>query len=938
MGKITIASGGRLVFDPAIDPATSPLQLTANMIELTGGELWIGSEDCPYTGDAEVLLTGKRDESEGAPSVQKAVLVREGVLEIHGKPKVSWTSLAATVPKTSREEMTDGSIYSVIDGDNTLDDRGFLMFEFNSTGHFVSNWNRVTNPRVFDRLKDKTGNVIIIVTRERAIFGSRFSPQELAEGFEGLCYGPDGQGTSAIRDMVHQELKAFAAICHIGFPENSVEAAGTVANDRSQTGMLVKRIGEVDFVAMSVVSRIGFASAHRIEAISFPAGSVPSLERVFRTVDPVCTWQVGDRIVLASTDYHHDQAEEFEILECDDCSDHEIKVKGPVWYTHWGEVTAGVEMRAEVGLLTRNVRFSGKMEDACYGDNLCDTFDDDTFGAQIKILRDFSVARIENAEFYHMGQQPVIGSYPIHFHMCLDTSGKDVYIRSNSIHNTFSRCLTIHGTHNVTVENNIAYRHLGHCFFLEDGGEQHNKLIGNLGLGTMPGTLLPTDKKSKVSTFWISNPDNTMINNCAAGSDGIGIWVLMAKFPTGPSASVDMGLKPGQSVRTLIPAFHGNKVHSNLRFGFRLDDILLDDGKVTTASYKPLVDATNETSAPAFLQLDNLVAYKNFEGVWIKSFWSLCTNFRMAENVIAIIFASSGPADRGLHYEMLANSRIVGETDNKGEPAGTVTLSNGTAVEFDRSRPRINVRHAQLGVAFYRGPVHVRDTSFAGFKGNGVRDAGAISKKPSNPYFSSPIASVANVSFEFSDPAGGSRFWDGMDKEFKQRDGNRHNIVLDLDGSLTNTSGVSVVRPNPLLINERCVLMPTWGEGSALCPDRFTRLKVGGAGHIPTFMTRNDLMSSETETPLAERQISYSLNTLESYILHFNTTVPEDFSITPYGLEKDLYQVVGICVGVDQEITVKPKTYSPASRTEVMSDTSNSKYFYDSEIGVITFR
>ena len=98
LDKVTVDAGGQLVFDPSVES----LKLTASMVELTGGELWIGSEDCPYESDAEILLTGQRDESDGAASVQKAVLVREGTLEVHGAPKRSWTRLDATLPKTMR--------------------------------------------------------------------------------------------------------------------------------------------------------------------------------------------------------------------------------------------------------------------------------------------------------------------------------------------------------------------------------------------------------------------------------------------------------------------------------------------------------------------------------------------------------------------------------------------------------------------------------------------------------------------------------------------------------------------------------------------------------------------------------------------------------------------------------------------------------------------
>ena len=201
---------------------------------------------------------------------------------------------------------------------------------------------------------------------------------------------------------------------------------------------------------------------------------------------------------------------------------------------------------------------------------------------------------------------------------------------------------------------------------------------------------------------------------------------------------------------------------------------------------------------------------------------------------------------------------------------------------------------------------------------------------------------MRNATFDFVDPSEGSRFYDGDGTVagYKERDGNRHNIVLDWDGSLTTYPRASVIRPIPVLMNARCVLMPSWGPGAGLCPDRFSRLKVTGSQSKPeAFITRNDLMASEVEVSLREQQVSFSLNTMESYIVHFNTTVPRKLVITPYGLQQGLHQTVAACIGVNKQFTVKPSTYTEVtSLAEVDADDSNSKYFYDSDVGTVHFR
>ncbi len=76
------------------------------------------------------------------------------------------------------------------------------------------------------------------------------------------------------------------------------------------------------------------------------------------------------------------------------------------------------------------------------------------------------------------------------------------------------RCIVIHQSHNVTVEGNIAFGHLGHCFMLEDGVEEGNVFKENLGtdgwrLSCAEGIMGEKDD-FEASTFWISNARNEL--------------------------------------------------------------------------------------------------------------------------------------------------------------------------------------------------------------------------------------------------------------------------------------------------------------------------------------------------------------------------------------------------------------------------------------------
>ena len=73
--------------------------------------------------------------------------------------------------------------------------------------------------------------------------------------------------------------------------------------------------------------------------------------------------------------------------------------------------------------------------------------------------------------------------YPIHWHHAGYVGERGGYAdpssaESNSIHDSFSRWITIHGTHEAIVKDNVGYNCVGHGFFMEDGYEEQNLIQG----------------------------------------------------------------------------------------------------------------------------------------------------------------------------------------------------------------------------------------------------------------------------------------------------------------------------------------------------------------------------------------------------------------------------------------------------------------------------
>ena len=193
-------------------------------------------------------------------------------------------------------------------------------------------------------------------------------------------------------------------------------------------------------------------------------------------------WRVGDEIVLASTDFDPRQAERRNIAAI---SGNTITLDKKLDYMHFGKITFDVDERGEVGLLTRNIKLqaSADAEQSFYGGHVMAMVGSKMF--------------VEGVEFNRMGQNMTLARYPIHWHLIGDAQGQ--YIKNSALHDTYNRCVTVHGTNFLHVENNVTYNTVGHCFFLEDGAEHGNQFVHNLAIqikchtskACMPTNLAP---------------------------------------------------------------------------------------------------------------------------------------------------------------------------------------------------------------------------------------------------------------------------------------------------------------------------------------------------------------------------------------------------------------------------------------------------------------
>lgn len=202
----------------------------------------------------------------------------------------------------------------------------------------------------------------------------------------------------------------------------------------------------------------------------------------------------------------------------------------------------------EVALLTRRVTFEPEDNTNLIG------------GHTIVMNSKNVVQKVSGVEFRRFGQQGNLGRYPFHFHMSESVYGS--VVSKNLVRESNQRCFVIHGTHNVTLYDNVAFDTFGHCFMTEDGGEWDNYFIGNLGSKQKkPSKIIRSgESDGQPTTFWMPTPVNHYIGNVAAGSNQFGFWLE----PKIRSPSKDLPINQGKNPSSLnLGTFDDNVAHSN---------------------------------------------------------------------------------------------------------------------------------------------------------------------------------------------------------------------------------------------------------------------------------------------------------------------------------------------------------------------------------------
>jgi G8 domain len=546
-------------------------------------------------------------------------------------------------------------------------------------------------------------------------------------------------------------------------------------------------------------------------------------------------WRAGDEIVLASTDFDPRQAERRTIASI---KGNAITLDKKLDYMHFGRITFGVDERGEVGLLTRNIKLQASADA------------EKSFQGGHVMAMGTSKMFVEGIELNRMGQNLTLARYPIHWHLIGDAKGQ--YIKNASIHDTYNRCVTVHGTNFLRVENNVTYNTVGHCFFLEDGIEHGNEFIKNLAIQTkchttldcVPtnlaangerdsnrqnyrersfhgNTLLPSD--NTVAAYWITNPDNSFIDNVAAGSDENGFWLSLPEHPQGAFKDSEVS-KTIWPRRTPLRAFRGNVAHSNFD-GFMFDRNIYEDNTfgLATIPFLPLANPADLDSEVVETHFESLTSYKNRNGgLWSRGDLFVFSNLKLADNAIGMT-PSAGDLGSSRFKTRLVDSLVVGETENSGNPR------TPEEVAYGRSLPKKLIPDFPIrGYEYYDYRDDVVNTTFVNFQDNDRRKTGALSWLLFASSGVSTGSSISGAKFVNAKPVYFPKIDTRFDNDNRGGVGYRTLSIHDLDGSVTGIRDSHIMlhdgENDSVVTDDTCKIQPTWN--ASVCTGDVGRLNL----------------------------------------------------------------------------------------------------------------
>lgn len=509
-------------------------------------------------------------------------------------------------------------------------------------------------------------------------------------------------------------------------------------------------------------------------------------------------WTPGDTIVIAPSGFDPEEAEVARVVAV---AGTRVSLAAPLRFTHLGRTQSiegrTLDMRAEVGLLTRNVVVRGDSTSATT-----------RFGGHVMIMGPGTRARVSGVTFRELGQEGRLGRYAMHWHEVGSSNGS--WIRRSAVHTSFTRGVVVHGTTDTEVRDVVGYESHSHLFVpAEDGSEARNTFRDNLGI---LARRLPQERRirhvevvngsddlrvqdeHRPSVFWSASAQVTLEGNAAVGATGGNGFHIAGGGPR--TARIALVFRDNVAHTNAVPSTGGNDRYPPNAAGFGL---FADDfGTGTDTSYS----GTN--------RFERFTAYKNtLGGAWIEHERQVIGESVLADNGLGVI-VFRGQVERSL---------IVGQS---GNTLGTL---------------------ATIGTEGLSGAIHVMREQGAS-KRFAIRDVTVVDQRHAALVLLErrilPGSTVQGLRSVRTTPYANG--------------GSHAGLVRDLDGSLTpHGTGLVVPERSVLAHTAACTAVPAIGARHCATGTPVAMLELGtdvdGADMGRVALVRDDGVTSPMDSP-----------------------------------------------------------------------------------------
>jgi hypothetical protein len=585
-------------------------------------------------------------------------------------------------------------------------------------------------------------------------------------------------GNDSVPYLGHFEIQFFGDRSSKKFELNDVMELGSKFLGVTGTLYLRGRTPDVVWTHLAATANVGDINITTMKAVD---------------------WKVGDEIVIATSDYepHHTETRTITGISGD-----AVMLDAPLKYLHFGITStygsSTVEHRAEVGLLSRNVRIVGA------GDFAIDTQE---FGVHtiVSNYQDqqtgevyIASAKVTAVEFKHYGQLGMEGHYGLAF-LNLYNGGANSMVSACAFNKGFSRAVSMQSTNKITIEDNVAYHSIGKMFSTKQGRENvFRRNFGTLMIDpkTYPamGQFEMQHVNEHTAIFSIFGEDHVFQDNAAGGAERLGV-----------EAAGDNCESYGR--------YTGNVVHSAL-VGWKFTNFDVNCRR-----------------------LDNLYVYKTWDfGIfgYVKANLFL-ENITLSDNKIGINTMIVMPMNKVSYKKFV----IISESDAAGQGCAEPRPKRPDPMSIAQTDPFVGIMASGFTEGFGKqshppypwervkswpsgdGFVTVDDIQFVNFKGDdscGRQQRGFMNnwkENAKNHDTCNPVG-FSNVKWVGGDENGRFFFHEPLESDIQivpcgnmYCDATKHCLLIDVDGSLIGGQpGGSVITSHQA--------WPSWGRTNAV--------------------------------------------------------------------------------------------------------------------------